>query len=83
MGVRKPRYFLVYYYDDEARTFNATGPITDDRAVTDRTVELQKTGRRVRISTSTPEKDLSKVPSPQTCTTQGPAGYKYDPTLRW
>lgn len=84
MGVRKLRYFLLVYYDDDAKTFNVTGPVTDDTVVTKRTVELQKAGRKVRISTgSNLETDISKVPSPESCIHLGPPGYKYDPNLSW
>jgi hypothetical protein len=84
MGYRKPRYFLLAYYDDDAKTFNVTGPITDDTAVTNRTVELQKSGRNVRISTaSNLETEVSKVPDPKDRIHLGPRGYKYDPNLKW
>lgn len=83
MGVRKPRYFLLFYYNDDAKTFNVTGPITDDTAVTDKTVELQKSGKNLRISTSNPEMDIRKVPNLKNCIHLGPSGYKYDPNLSW
>jgi hypothetical protein len=84
MGHRKPRYFLLAYYDDDTKTFNVTGPIIDDTVVTERTVELQKSGRNVRISTaSNIETDINKVPNPRECIHLGPRGYKYDPNLKW
>lgn len=83
MGVRKPRYFLLAYYDDDAKTFNVTGPVTTDRIAGERTIELQKSGRKVRISTTTPEIDVKKVPSPESCIHSGPSGYRYDPDLSW
>lgn len=84
MGVRKPRYFLLAYYDDDAKTFNITGPITDDRPARERTFELQKSGRNVRMSTaSNRETDINKVPIPKDCIHLGPRGYKYDPNLIW
>ena len=84
MGRRKPRYFLLAYYDRDAKTFNVGNPITDDTLVVERTVALQKLGRNVSISTiSKPETDINKVPDPKDYINSGPSGYKYDPNLSW
>ncbi|MGD0339945.1 MAG: hypothetical protein ABSB78_14285 [Bacteroidota bacterium] len=83
MATRKPRYFLLTYYDDDSSTFNVIGPISDDEAVTQRTVELQKEGRHVRVSTSEPMTDPVKVPSIQSYLRNAPTGFRYDPSLRW
>ena len=83
MGIRKPRYFMLYYYDDDAKVFNVVGPITDDTLVGKRTVDLQHSGRNVRISTTSPETDAGKVISIEECIRRAPVGYKYSPSLKW
>jgi len=83
MSARKPRYFLLTYYDDEAKTINVIGPITDDESITKKTVELRAKGRRVRVSTTEPQMDVKKVPSIRDYLKNAPAGYKHDPNLRW
>lgn len=74
---------MLYYYDDDVRTFNVVGPITDDSYVGQQTLDILKSGRKVRISTTDPEIDIKKVPSLVTCINRGPEGYKHDPNLRW
>jgi hypothetical protein len=83
MPPRKPRYFLLIYYDDDAKIFSVVGPISDDQAVTARTVELQNMGKHVRISTPKPEVDLNKVPSIEKYMRGKPVGYRHDPNLKW
>jgi len=80
---RKPRFFRVIYYDRDAKTFNVSDIVSDDTAVTNRTFELQKVGRNVNITTTTPETDRERVPTPQVLFAGMPAGYRHDPNLRW
>ena len=83
MPKRKPGYCLVIFYDDEARSFNVVGPLTEDADVTHRTSELQAKGRRVRISTTLPETDMKNVPTKESIVQEGFLGYRYDPKLMW
>ena len=83
MAKRKPRYFLLTYFDDDAKTFNIIGPITDDETVTQRTVALRRMGRHVRVSTSKPMIDPNKVPSIQKYMGNAPAGFRHAPNLKW
>lgn len=85
MGQRKPRYFMLFYYDDDTKTFNVTGPISDGQAVTSATVKLQESGRNVRISMTNSEMDVREVPAAEylikTC--KNTISYRHDPNLRW
>ena len=83
MPARKPRYFRVIYYDRDNLTCNVSGIICDDTAVTNRTRELQKTGRNVNISTTEPQVDSNDVPSIESLLKMLPAGYRHDPELSW
>ncbi len=83
MANRKPRYFLLTYFDDDAKAFNVIGPVTDDESVIERTVELRKVGRHVRVSTSKPMSDPDKVPSIQKYIGKAPAGFRLAPGLWW
>lgn len=83
MPARKPRYMRVIYYDRDELTCNVSGVITDDTAITNRTCELQESGRNVNISNTTPEIDCSKVPSKESLLKELPEGYQYDPGLFW
>jgi hypothetical protein len=74
---------MLYYLDNDAKTFNVVGPVSDDDAVRKSTVALQEKGRKVRIFTSSPETDIKKLPSIQQCVMWGIAGYKYDPKVKW
>ena len=78
----KRQFFRVIYYDRDARTFNVSEVMSDDRLVTDRTVELQRS-RQVNITSTNPETDPKKVPSLEKLLTEIPAGYRHDPKLRW
>lgn len=83
MPARRPRYMRVIYYDRDQHTCNVSGVITDDTAITNRTCELQESGRNVNISTTKPEIDSGKVPSKEALLKQLPEGYRYDPELSW
>lgn len=83
MPARKPRYLRVIYYDRDKLTCNVSEIISDDRAVNNRTCELQEAGRNVNISTTKPEMDSSKVPSIAFQLEQLPSGYRHDPDLSW
>ena len=83
MAKRKPRYFLLTYFDDDAKTFNVVGPVTDDEAVTERTVELRRLGRHLRVSTSKPMSNPDKVPPIQKYIGKAPEGFRHAPGLRW
>lgn len=83
MPARKPRYFRVIYYDRDQLTYNISAIISDDTAVTNRTCELQKTGRKVSISTTNPQMDSKQVPSIEFLLGQLPNGYRHDPNLSW
>ena len=83
MASRKPRYFLLTYFDDDAKTFNVIGPVTDDEAVIERTVSLRKMGRHLRVSTSKPITDPGKLPSIQKYIRKGPEGFRHAPGLWW
>ncbi len=80
---KKRRYFLLYLRDDDAKTFNVIGPISDDTPYNARTVEFQRRGRKVGIFTTNPETDRVKVPSPASKIAEGLYDYKHDPNLRW
>jgi hypothetical protein len=83
MAARKPRYFRVIYYDRDQLTCNISEIISDDTAVTNRTCELQETGRNVNISTTDPQVDRKNVPSIDSLLKMLPAGYRYDQDLSW
>ena len=65
MPKRAPRYFLVVLVDDDFGTFNVLGPMTDDTEITKRAIELRKSGRRVRLTSTQPECELAKTPNPE------------------
>ena len=76
----KPKHFRIMFFDDEACTMNVSEITADDEAVTDRTAELQHSGRLVHISTTTPQADIDQVPSAEG---QYLAEFERDPNLRW
>ena len=57
--------------------------MTDDRAVEDRAIELQRSGREVSISTTNPETDIRKVPSIGSIVSSLADRYSHDPNLWW
>ena len=83
MSARKPRYFRVVYLDRDANKCGVSDAISDDTEVTRRTVELQRAGRHVNITTTDPQTDIGKVPSVTSLLAGIPHGYTYDPKLRW
>ncbi len=83
MSARKPRYFRVFYYDRDQLTCNVGGIISDDTAVTNRTCQLQETGRNVNISTTDPQLNSNAVPSIDSLLKILPDGYRHDPNLSW
>lgn len=83
MTKKKPEYFRVIYRDHDKKTFNVSGIVSDDLAVTDRTHELQNEGRCVNIETTNSVPDREKVPSVVAVSRQIPADYIHDPSLSW
>lgn len=79
------RYFRLYYYDDDNKTFGVSEITTDDTYLNLRTCSLQKQGRNVRVSTATELcKTYNQVPDIEFVVRNfGMAGYKYDPDLHW
>ena len=78
------RWIMVVYYDHCLRLFNIDDPILDDRRVTDRTVELQETGRNVTIWTITEPVQRDGVPpNPIKFLKAHSRGYGYSPVVRW
>ncbi len=78
----KPRYFLLTLCDDEAKTFNVIGPVTDE-GINGRTSELQERGMQVHIFTTAPQVGPSEVPSRENEVAKGLPGSKHDPGLQW
>lgn len=83
MPARKTRYFRVIYYDRDAKTCGISDIISDDAVVETRTTALRSGGREVNISTTTPETDISQVPSIEQVSRRLPEGYRHDPLLSW
>ena len=83
MSNYKPRYFRILYYYDDMKLYGVSDTVNSDEEVQERTVRLQRKGFNVRISTTEPEKDESKVPSIEDLKHRNPSGYTYDSSLRW
>lgn len=85
MPNRKPRFFLLTRYDDDTKKFNTIGPITgeEEQMIIKTTNALRKHGRKVRISASPQQTDISKVPSAEEYNRKQLVGYTYDPDLLW
>lgn len=83
MPTRKPRYFRVIYLDLDAQTCNVSEIMSDDTDLMNRTIELQHSGRRVSIATTSPVTSIRDVPTVDTVLAHQLAQYAYDPGLRW
>ena len=73
--------FWLIYVDDDANTFNIVGPLNDDTEITEKTVELQKQNRNVRIYTLEVGKD-----NKESLINQHQNQFKhltYDKNLKW
>jgi hypothetical protein len=69
--------FLLVVVDEDEKVFNIVGPMTDDSEWNAKIVELQKSGRNVRCSSTVTERsvaELSELYSRQT-------GFRYSNTL--
>lgn len=85
MSNRGIRYCNIVFYDDEIKTFNIEGPVTnfDDIYYTKKTSQLQKQGRKVRISYTKLEKKKEDVCPIEPLIKEGITNFKYDPNLKW
>jgi hypothetical protein len=83
MAYRRPKNSVWVYYDDDSKTFNVDVLIADDQEATRRTSELQRKGRRVRSQTYDLVTDRNGQLSIEYYKRNAPAGYRYDPDLRW
>ena len=83
MTDESPRYFRIIFMDHDAKTVNFSTVLNDDLDIVERTKELERKGRKVSVSRTTPVEDSRLVPSKETLETQIDPGYKYDPWLGW
>ena len=76
-------YYRIIYYDDDRKRFGVSDIVTSDEEVTNKTIDLKRKGREVKISLTDPVKDKSKVPSVEEVIKSFEDVYDYDPFLRW
>jgi len=76
-------YYRIIYYDDERKKFGVSDIVISDKDVTNKTIELKRKGKEVRVSVTAPVKDKFKVPSVDEVVKSFEGEYKYDPTLYW
>jgi len=76
-------YYRIIYYDDERKKFGVSDIVISDKDVTNKTIELKRKGKEVRISVTAPVKDKYKVPSVEEVVKSFEGEYKYDPLLWW
>ena len=76
-------YYRIIYYDDERKRFGVSDIVISDKDVTNKTIELKRKGKEVRISVTAPVKDKFKVPSVEEVVKSFEGEYKYDPFLWW
>ena len=76
-------YYRIIYYDDERKRFGVSDIVISDKDVTNKTIELKRKGKEVRISVTAPVKDKFKVPSVEEVVKSFEGQYKYDPFLWW
>ena len=77
---------ILWYVDDEKKTYNPGFIITDnatDDEISKITCAMIKQGRKVRIFTTHVVDDVSQLPPLDKPIGEGLDGYTYDPFLMW
>ena len=76
-------YYRMSFFDDKNKLFGVSDIVTSDEDATNITCLLKKRGIEVRVSCTTPEKDISKVASIEEIVKSFEGLFKYDPSFRW
>ena len=80
------KYWILYYYDADRRTFNPGVQVSDwttVREIEKITSMLMKDGREVHISTTPTVYSVDDLRPQKECIENGPSNQSYDPFLMW
>lgn len=80
------KYWIIFYYDDDKKTFNPGLQVSDWATVqeVDRiTCKLKDEGRNVHTCVTPTVFDINELISQERCINEGSIGYTYDPFLIW